>query len=110
MLRMFAVHFDRSTKTVKIAAHSADKLMQAKRNFRVRRIDLVGVGRRAQRCEQQNCEEKMIGSHKPSLSLASDLSKAWRDNGNRPKRCPSAIAGLGFAPWMPVMRASSVSK
>src|SRR5882762_467834 len=107
---MFTIDLDRSTESVKVAAHGADKLMQTKRNFRVRCIDLVGFSRRAQRCEQQGYEEKTIDFHKPSLSLASDLSKAGRDDGNRPKRCPSAIAGLGFAPWTPVIRASSVSK
>jgi hypothetical protein len=52
-LRMLAVHFNRAAKSMEIAAHSADELMNGKSDLRAASIDFVSFGRCAQRSQQQ---------------------------------------------------------
>ena len=94
--RMVAVYFDRATKPVEIAVYGADKLMNAKADLGMSGINFVSLGGCAHRSAQH--QAKTADLHQSPLSRVTNLSNAGREDGSRPKRCPSAIAALGFAP------------
>src|ERR671935_2363521 len=103
---MFSVHFNRAAKSMKLAAHGADELMNGKSDLRMPGIDFVSFGRGGKRRQHQQWK-KTANFHESLLSRANNLSNVAREDGSLPKRCPNAIAAVGLAPATPVMRASS---